>query len=630
MAWTDADNTSDVAQGNPDSSLNLITNPAAWFNRKRKKGVGTGPTGLDSDMPLSARSAPNLAPQPVTPESDSAAKSQSDKEISWISQPSSPSNSDSSSASARLDIGKPPRMFRFPETGSPQESVSDLNGELPNPTAGAGADGANNGTGVSDKRTRKNGSSGSVSSTKPVIQVSPESKPAPESDVAPGVDLSAGEPPLPTLPASHPADPQLARQGSGNWLVRAIQRITGQVGPTPKPGEMYTGPTTDEERARRFAGFQQILKGLGQAGMGLRAGGGDKAQQAEAMQYMEAQPKLEMERANLENEMQHRQLLDKEAEERIGVSRELGERRIGVSQQRANTADSVAQLNARNKGQVIQADGSTRRMTPDEIMSDPMLSQDQNLKVAAVQEKQAKTALDQAQRDALMNPNNPVLQLKKQQIEATLAAAQMRTASYMAARQVQATDSLTGAETIVSMADVNGQPGRYIPLPTGTTRTMQQMASSVKDMIPRVQSQVTQLAQELGPAVGRWNELWVNRAGMDDPKFAELDQNLHLLASAVSRTHFGGGAPLAYTQALEKNFSEAQSPQDLLARIGGADMWIEGYAHMSNRGGRESGGGGNANPFSNNSTKPTKKGGSGGSTGSTGLPNSSTKPTPKW
>lgn len=137
------------------------------------------------------------------------------------------------------------------------------------------------------------------------------------------------------------------------------------------------------------------------------------------------------------------------------------------------------------------------------------------------------------------------------------------------------------------------RPGTHVPegaqtpagvnalnTPTAASRTMAEMAGSVKQEIPRITAEVKALKDKIGPGAGRWNDLWVNKAGLDDPQFAKLDQDLDLLASAVVRTHFGARGGMAYQQALKKNFGEAQSPEDLIARIGSAEDWINTYAGM--------------------------------------------------
>jgi hypothetical protein len=126
--------------------------------------------------------------------------------------------------------------------------------------------------------------------------------------------------------------------------------------------------------------------------------------------------------------------------------------------------------------------------------------------------------------------------------------------------------------------------------PTSQTRNMAEMATTVLPMMDNVSKQVDQMASSLGPAVGRWNDLMVNKGGKDFPQFANLDTNLDLLASAIVRTHFGARGGQQYREELRKMFGAAQSPEDLKARIAGAGQWIEGYAHMADRGDANGGG----------------------------------------
>lgn len=119
---------------------------------------------------------------------------------------------------------------------------------------------------------------------------------------------------------------------------------------------------------------------------------------------------------------------------------------------------------------------------------------------------------------------------------------------------------------------------------TSTTRTMREMAGTVVEQVPDLLNQVENLKAKIGPAKGRWNELWTNKVGLNDPEFAGLDQDLDMFASAIVRTHFGGRGSENYREALRKNFRMAQSPDDLKARIQHADKWLESYSKMGTPG----------------------------------------------
>lgn len=121
--------------------------------------------------------------------------------------------------------------------------------------------------------------------------------------------------------------------------------------------------------------------------------------------------------------------------------------------------------------------------------------------------------------------------------------------------------------------------------PTSQSRGMSEMANTVIAQVPTLLGQIDALKDKIGPAAGRWNELWVKKAGLNDPDFAGLDQDLDLFASALVRTHFGGRGGQGYREALKKDFSMAQSPEDLKSRIQHAETWLQGYANIANKGG---------------------------------------------
>jgi hypothetical protein len=129
-----------------------------------------------------------------------------------------------------------------------------------------------------------------------------------------------------------------------------------------------------------------------------------------------------------------------------------------------------------------------------------------------------------------------------------------------------------GALTASGMSSMN--------TPSQQSKSMAEMAQTVVEKVPDLINQVNDIKTEIGPDTGRWKKMWVNKLGMNDPKFAGLDQDLDLFASAVVRTHFGGRGSQQYRDALKKDFGEAQSPEDLIARINHADSWLEGYAKM--------------------------------------------------
>lgn len=116
--------------------------------------------------------------------------------------------------------------------------------------------------------------------------------------------------------------------------------------------------------------------------------------------------------------------------------------------------------------------------------------------------------------------------------------------------------------------------------PAAQTRATAEFAKTVEDFAPKITQQVDNLKDKIGPGEGRWNQLWVNKGGMNDPDFAGLDQDLKMYASAITRIHFGLRGGQTIVGELQKNFSEAQSPEDLKSRINHANEWVKSYAAM--------------------------------------------------
>jgi hypothetical protein len=119
---------------------------------------------------------------------------------------------------------------------------------------------------------------------------------------------------------------------------------------------------------------------------------------------------------------------------------------------------------------------------------------------------------------------------------------------------------------------------------TSSSRTMAEMARSVREQVPVITGEIDAIAGKLGPGIGRWNELWVNKVGFNDPDFAGLDTDLDLFASALVRTHFGARGGQQYRAELKKQFSEAQTADNLKARLLHADKWLAGYAKLDQQG----------------------------------------------
>ena len=452
-----------------------------------------------------------------------------------------------------------------------------------NVQAGASADGTNNGTSVS-------------SSTKP-------SKPVIQADEQPPSVLGANPEPAQTSPdtssdalikeqtgqmegEAKSNQPRLAPQGSSNKFIHMLQRASGQVGPQPEPGQPYVGPTTPQQKERNMGIF---LKGIGRGmqSLGGAAGGTQQRQiyselpiQERAQDVTEEGQRLAAQK--LGEEMQYRRGLLAEGQERVDVSRQ----REQTGEEKAGTAASSAQVNARAKGQMIQADGSVRPMTGDEILRDPVLSSNQAVRASGVELKQAEAALAAARQDAIMNPNNPQFQQRERDIQGRLSLAREHVGIALQSLQMRGTEGmynfgrnpLTGEDLSGANAPpgmLSSETGQPVPFrlatmfgPTGTLRTSAARAENISRMVPTVIKEIQTLGPDLGPIMGRWNDFMQGKVGADNPDFAGLRMDLALVASGVALAHAVGRLPENLRVEFEHMINAPQQdPKNIIASL---------------------------------------------------------------
>ena len=307
---------------------------------------------------------------------------------------------------------------------------------------------------------------------------------------------------------------------------------------------------------------------------------GELAAQAEGVKERQEDTREEHE----ENERQHRLELERQGNEKIDA---LFQGLQGKEKKTANDKEKwLRQFGLKTNPD--DPDGSPVEIPQEELS--PKEHQQMSLMQAMFHARQAKAAYDEYK----ANPNSPQAQA------ALIRARASKTAANAAAERAGIAHSRYLAD--IMGEDENGQPLAGVELTddnrpvglkvssapgnkvTNTTRSMAEMARTVQPQIEVVKGKIHSLADSLGPAAGRWNELMVNKGGTDYPEFAGLDQDLDLLSSAIVRTHFGARGGQQYREALRKNFGEAQSPEDLLARIDSASGWIQGYANADQAG----------------------------------------------
>jgi hypothetical protein len=130
---------------------------------------------------------------------------------------------------------------------------------------------------------------------------------------------------------------------------------------------------------------------------------------------------------------------------------------------------------------------------------------------------------------------------------------------------------------------VRVEPGGSVPVggvlpsqagPTMQMRNVAAQASLVHEQAPHMLSEIDRLKDQLGPAMGRWNEFMQGHVGMDNPDVAGLRADLLMYSSAVALMHARGRLP----ENLREEFDRAinapkQSPGNLKAVITRIDAW---------------------------------------------------------
>ena len=299
----------------------------------------------------------------------------------------------------------------------------------------------------------------------------------------------------------------------------------------------------------------------GRVGNAMAEAGGTDEEKTLAEERNELPLKL----AQIQNEQEYRRAL-------VGTKNDAND----IKQQQADQQKQQADGRMRLKGYVPdeKAPGAYRPMNEDEILADPLLSKNQDIASAAVATKNAAASLALARRDALLNPNNPTLELKRQQIENTykLAQATLGMRMHSQARQDQEflynygqgvgtapgqaqpaagspqTPGSTGGLNLNNAPDmmvVNPATGLPIPnkmlstlKPTTTEQNRADFAASAMHSADKIQQLVEQAKAQVGPFSGRVAELMA-RAGLGDQFNQELQNYIRFTQSAATAAHTG-------------------------------------------------------------------------------------------
>ena len=129
---------------------------------------------------------------------------------------------------------------------------------------------------------------------------------------------------------------------------------------------------------------------------------------------------------------------------------------------------------------------------------------------------------------------------------------------------------------------------------TSPTRSMIEMAPTVKGFVDKISKLVEEEANGLGPLKGRWNEFMTGKVGAPNPEYAKMRTDVTLLRSALLKMHVGSRGSQVMLQEFRDVLDQGKdSPENMLAALGEIGSYAE---DLENRGKQQPGGGGGAAP----------------------------------
>jgi hypothetical protein len=559
-------------------------NAVASGNDPFQLGTTSLKKGRSSLFPAPAGDASTQPPLPFGPQQDAAVVA-------------SQSNSDGSSTHL---VHVPPAIHAAvkaqnsavkPEADSTAMKVAPeagLSGQQ-----GAAADGTGNGSGQSSTTPvggRAARPTTEAASTTPAAAGNP-GEPDVSSIQAGGQDEAAKA----VAQQDNTALPTLKPQGGSSAIARFLSRFSGTAGPTPDPGEKYTGPTNPTELAasEKASPLGKLASIAGRVGNAAMAVGGTPEQKQIAEQRAEFVPKTQLELQALKNEQAFHGAMATAALQRASTGEEKA--------QEIKSKDTAAM---RAKGYVPDESGvGYRAMTPDEIMNDQTLRQKQDLATAAISLKSAQAQAQRATADFNTNPDNARLKQMHEEAMSRLAIAQsnMHIAQGRLGLEAQ-NQAMHGQEDLLNlgrnpltgeiagqgptklpptmMADAQNNPvpykGQSIYAPTQTMKNASAQAQIVKAELDPTIAMLQAQRDEIGPVIGRWNAWTQGQLGVDNPSFAALQGNQTMMATALALMHARGRLPDNLRIEFDKMIkAPQQSPDNLIATLNAVAPWVD-------------------------------------------------------
>ena len=403
------------------------------------------------------------------------------------------------------------------------------------------------------------------------------------SSAAPGAAPSSIT--LPAQTRDNSAIPSGEQSQNQPSMLRKIGMFAADLGGAPQLAQ--PGSTI----AQKAQGIMSILGKIGAAGT---AAVGSPQQKEQAIQRQAQQNQL----LQMQNEAAYRQGM-------LGNTAEANRIKEENAQTQARKAQGV--MEAKGYTQDENNPGAFRPKTAEEILADPLLSQNMEMKNAAMASQQAKAALDKAHTAGLTSPDSltqrnfeATLAQKKHQADAQLALArehlqQQLTSQAMAGQRDMynlGTNTQTGEQlgpgnaTPGQLLDANGQPVPFRAMsqfaPTSQMKNVSAQAKLAAGQIPDIIKEVHDLGDSLGPVAGRWNEFMQGKVGTDNPAFAGLRADLMMQGTAVALAHARGRLPENLRQEFDTMInSPQQSPANIISVLTHIQPWLEKAGAMS-------------------------------------------------
>lgn len=385
--------------------------------------------------------------------------------------------------------------------------------------------------------------------------------PHPDAGPPPG-NITMGSPaptlspsPMPNVPA-----PRGTISGETNELGRLLDRGSG----ISQIGDKIQNSRLGE--AHPFLGklLGGVAQGAATAGdIALRSGGGGIGELAEQM---------------IPGTEGHHELLVNREGKQVNAANENAQREAQAASENATAAKTNADVPL-EQAETEQRQQQIAANAPVEITTE----QAQSLGMPELAGEKVSSAIlarlsGQHQGNATKEDVTGQTVAGREQVAETGAKSREQVAQTAADARKSAEDAQDRTREAVARMRGEGSTGKETNGVTNNSKARGEMSETMLAQAPGILQEIDSLNSKIGPGAGRWNNFWVKKGGANDPDYAALDQDLSLYASALAVAHFGArGGGAHFIDAMKKDFSQAQSPEDLKARILHADKWLEGY-----------------------------------------------------